>query len=212
MNLSNTVHTDQPIKSRHNRKATNETIKKILANGTPHWVRFPHEYKSYVKESFAAEKQQSDELVAQYRLEGQDELTDFKARYVNIKQTIDIINTLRKNGVKCFTIDNGLEGTIALWAQKPGNKDYVYVTYIQIPFCPEWDILRLDRHDLPAGLDYRGWRSMMVELVKKEVLTEERAHEIFGKPVEGRVSRFYRRNLYDYRNRKINEKIEAKIA
>jgi hypothetical protein len=71
---------------------------------------------------------------------------------------------------------------------------------MQIPAMVEWSILNLDKHGLPAGEGYRGYRTAIAQLIKKGVLTEKKAHEIFGKSTEGTVSRRYRRSLHAIRN------------
>jgi hypothetical protein len=192
---------EEPIKSRHDITTTRESIKELLAHGTPDWIRFPHDYKEFVKESFAAEKENSDRQVAQYRMDDQELLTDAKPRMVHIITTWDFVKKLKDNGIKCFTFNNPLmPQTVGLWARPKYSGQIVYVAYMQVPCMYEWSVLRLDRHGLPNGEDYRGWRTVLVQLIEKEVLTEQEAHRIFGPPTDGIVSRRYRRSLYDYRN------------
>lgn len=193
---------DDPIKSRHDLKTTRQSIKAILANGTPNWVRWPNDYKAFVRESFAAEKESSDDQVRHFRMEDQDFLIDVKSRKVNIKRTRDIIKTLRDNGVRCFTVQNGHPQQVGIWCCPSNSDEMVYVCYLQVPYMCEWSVLRLDRHFLPNGEDFRGWRTLIVQLVEKGILTEQKAHKIFGAPTDGMVSRRYRRSLFFYRNRK----------
>jgi len=96
--------------------------------------------------------------------------------------------------------------TVALWAKPKYSNQVVYIAYLQIPCMYEWSILRLDKHGLPNGEDYRGWRTVIVQLIEKEVLTEQQAHRIFRPPTESIVSRRYRKSLYLFRNRNRQEK------
>lgn len=198
----------EAIKSRHDLKTTRESIKAMLANGTPDWIRWPHDYKAFVKESFAAEKEQSVEQVLQYRMDGQELLTDEKPRKVHIIPTRDFVKRLRDNGVKCFTVDNGMLGQVALWAAK--GQQMEYVCFLQVPCQYEWSVLRLDAHQLPAGEKFRGWRTVLAQLIVKDILSEEKAHEIFGRPVGGIVSSRYRKTLWFHRNGK--RKIEQDVT
>ena len=188
--------------TQHNVKKTREAIKQLLWNGTPDWYKRPQDYKNFARETFLAEKETSDNLVKQYRMEGQEDLTNRKARCINPISTREFIATLRRNGVRCFTIDNGMPQTVGLWAYRP---DYellgpLAICYLQIPAMIEWSVLRLDAHSLPAGEALRGWRTVLSQLISKGILTEERAHAMFGAPVDGSVSRRYRRTLSQYRN------------
>lgn len=190
-----------PWKERHDLKITRETIKQLLSNGTPNWVRWPEDYKNFVKESFAAEKEISDSQVSQYKMEHQDILTNAKARKVNAIGTRDFIAKLRRNGVKCFTIDNGFPPqTVALWAIRPNSNKASYVCYLQVPAMYEWSLLKIDRHGLPFGEDFRGWRTVVAQLVVKGILTEKRAHEIFKRPTDSEVSLIYRETMFYTRN------------
>jgi hypothetical protein len=197
---------ENPINSVHDLKTTRETIKQLLANGTPDWVRFPQDYKAFVKESFAKEKEISDTMAKAYQIEDQDILANPEGRKVNTISTRDFIKKLRDNGVKCFTVDNGYPPqTVALWAIRPGSDEAIYVCYLQVPAMYEWSVLKLDRHNVPSGEDFRGWRTVVSQLIIKDILSEERAHQIFGKPVLNKISRVYRRTLYFHRNRKRQE-------
>lgn len=201
MNIPQVV-VDDPIKSRHDLKTTRQSIKQLLSGGTPNWIRFPADYKAFVRESFQAEKEQSDSQVSEYRMDDQELLTDAKPRMVNIIMTRDFIKKLRDNGVRCFTLYNGMPQTVGLWACRPNSQEMVYVAYLQVPCMYEWSILRLDRHNLPNGEDYRGWRTVLVQLIEKGILTEKQTDKIFGKVTDSVVSRRYRRSLYNFRNRK----------
>jgi len=194
------VHVDDPIKSRHDIKTTRQSIKELLANGTPDWLRFPEDYKEFCKESFAAEREQSLAQVAQYKMPGQEILSDPKPRMINIMTTRDFIKKLKDNGVKCITFNNPvMKQTIGLWACPPNSDEMKYIAYCQVPCMYEWSVLRLDKHNLPNGEDYRGWRTVLAQLIIKEILSEKKAHEIFGEP-SGAQSVIYRRTLWNFRN------------
>jgi len=189
-----------PIASRHDVRTTQATIKEMLKSGTPDWVRFPHEYKNFARESYLADKELSDEQVAGYKIDDQELLVNEKARKVNIVRTRDFIRVLRNNGVRCFTVDNGMLGTVGLWVLPKENKPPVYICYLQIPYMCQWSVLRTDRHGLPNGEDYRGWRTVLAQLIVKGALSETRIHEIFAAPTDSLVSRRYRRTLFNFRN------------
>src|SRR5487761_463001 len=150
---------ENPINSVHDMKTTQETIKKLLANGTPDWVRFPHEYKAFVKESFAQEKEVSDTMAKAYQIEDQDILSNPEGRKVNAISTRDFVQKLRDNQVKCFTVDNGYPPqTVALWAFRPGTEHAVAICYLQVPAMYEWSVLKLDRHNVALY-----WLARMLE-------------------------------------------------
>ncbi len=204
-------HVDDPIKSYHDLPTTKASIQQILANGTPDWVKHPLDYKAFVQEAFAAEKEISDEMGEQYHIEDQEDLTNEVARKVNPMSTDAFVAKLRANGIKCFTVYNGLQGTVGLWCLPPKQVARArYVCYMQIPAMYEWSVLRLDRHNIPAGEKFRGWRTVVMELMKKEILTEYQAHKIFGHPSGNKTFRRYQRSLWELRN--LKKYTEAELA
>jgi hypothetical protein len=190
---------DDPIRTHSDLKRTRESIKELLKHGTPDWVRFPQDYKYLAQEWIAYEKERSDDAVRQFRMPGQEAYSDATPRKINLMGTWDFLQKLRQNGVQCFTFYNGMKGTAGLWAAKPNREEVDYVAYVQIPAMYEWSVLRLDEHHLPMGENFRGWRTVLAQLIVREVLTEEKAHKIFGEP-SGEQSVFYRRTLWNFRN------------
>jgi hypothetical protein len=200
---------DDPWKSHVDLKTTQETIKKLLAGGTPNWVRWPQDYKAYAQESLANDREVTARMALRYKMEDQELLVNEQARKVRPWRTRDFIDHLRCSGIKCYTIDNGFPpSTVALWAYKPGTDHVVPVCYLQIPAMYEWSILRLDHRGLPNGEAYRGWRTVEVQLIEKGIISEDRAHQIFGRPVDGPVSRRFRHSLFWLRNKRYQKEDE----
>jgi|SRR5208282_2022654 len=191
--------------SHHDIATTTETVKMLLADGTPDWVKWPQDYKHYAEEAFAREKELSDEMVERYKMDDQEDLTNTKARMVNRMSTDDFIRTLRTNltcPLKCFTVYNGLPGTIGLWILPPKKTGVArYVCYVRTPFMYEWDVLKLDAHHLPSG-ELRGWRTVLMEMVKNDIWTEWQVNQIFGRPSDAKPFRRYRISMWEVRNGK----------
>jgi hypothetical protein len=181
---------------------TSSIVKDLLKYGTPDWVSHPNDYKNFAKESFQRDKELSDGMVLGYQMDDQELLTNEKARVVNIMAATEFLRKLQDNGVHCYVTYSGMPGTVGLWACRATMEGSTptYVCYMQVPYMCEWSVLRLDAHNLPAGEKYRGWRTVVWSLIETGVLTEERAHEIFGRPTESLVSRRYRRSLFNFRN------------
>lgn len=194
---------DDPFKGHHDLPTTRASIQQILAGGTPNWIKWPEDYRAFVRESFAAEKEISDEMGEQYHIEDQLDLTNELARKINPMSTDDFVAKLRKNGIKCFTVYNGLPGTVGLWCIPPKLLARArYVCYLQVPAMYEWSVLRLNRHNIPEGEKFRGWRTAVMELIKKDILTEFKAHKIFGQPSHNKTFHRYQRSLWELRNEK----------
>jgi hypothetical protein len=111
---------------------------------------------------------------------------------------------LRQNGLNCFSHDSQLgDGSASLFVLVPTKNggEFRPMCSIQVPLMWEWSTIRLDPiTQLPAGFRDIGWRSAVRCLIMNDVLTEDQAHVIFGKPREAQVSRIYRRILCEHRN------------
>jgi hypothetical protein len=194
--------TDQPWKEYRDIDATQEVVQQMLAGGTPDWVKWPNDYKDFAKEEFQKHREISETLALDYQLEDQRDLTNRAARMVNPMGTDDFVQKLRAFGIKCFTVMNGFpEGTVALWCLPPKqNTKARYICYLQIPAMYEWSVLRVDTYGKPIGEVFRGWRTAIVQLVEKEILTEMQADKIFGKASQSTVFSRYHRSLWEARN------------
>lgn len=73
------------------------------------------------------------------------------------------------------------------------------VTTLQYPYGPEYSIMRFDQYNVPTNEKYRGWRTALLSLILRGVLTEEEAEKAFG-PALGPASEFYREQLFHHRS------------
>jgi hypothetical protein len=212
VDLKNTrAHQEEIFTSHHDIATTEETVKMLLADGTPDWVTRPQEWKNYAREAMQREKEISDEQVERYQMDDQEDLTNAVARLVNRMSTDEFMRKLRKFGIKCFTVYNGLPGTVGLWCIPPKKQSVArYVCFIRTPYMWEWSLLKLDEHNLPSG-ELRGWRTACTELVKNDILTEWQVNQIFGPPSGGKPFRRYRQTMWEIRNGK-RDKTEKDFA
>ena len=200
---------ENPFNERHDVAATQEAIGEILKDGTPNWVKWPNEYKSMAKESFASHREDSERMASQYKWADQAMLTDKKSRQVNGISTRDFITRkLRANGITCTLlqsdyINHGGGPTAALWCVVPNRANKLrFVCYVDIPMMYEWSVLKLDQYGIPSGEESRGWRTVAVQLVEKDIITEAQCHKIFGAPPANKISDRYYRTLWEKRHGK----------
>ena len=76
-----------------------------------------------------------------------------------------------------------------------------YVGFIQVPFMQEYEELYFDEYDVPLGPKRRGWRTILLRAIEQHILTERQAHEVFGPPNTGIISRRYKEYLSFLRNK-----------
>ena len=82
----------------------------------------------------------------------------------------------------------------------PAKKDeYLTVATIQ-PVSPEWMVMRVNEYGEPTAPKYLGWRTALLCLIAKRVITEKEAHTAFPLGT-GAASAWYRQQLFELRNR-----------
>lgn len=73
-------------------------------------------------------------------------------------------------------------------------------TVLQYPIGPEFSVMRFDQYNVPTKEKFRGWRTALLCLILKGVVTKSEAVRAFG-PCEGQAGEFYREQLKAYRER-----------
>jgi hypothetical protein len=82
-------------------------------------------------------------------------------------------------------------------AQK--KEKYIPVATIQ-PVSPEWMVMRFNEYGEPTCAKYKGWRTALLCLIAKRVITEKQAHKVFPLSA-GPAGDWYRQQLFELRSR-----------
>lgn len=80
------------------------------------------------------------------------------------------------------------------------NGEFIRVDKLQVPLGPEFTVMRFDEYNVPTEEKYHGWRTAVLALIIRGVITEKQADAAFGKVVENAASSFYRQQLFEWRN------------
>src|SRR5262249_39280407 len=80
-----------------------------------------------------------------------------------------------------------------------GKDDYLPVGTIQ-PVTPEWMEMRFNQYGEPTTPKYLGWRTVLLCLISKRIITEKEAHKAFPL-ADGPAGDWYRQQLYELRAR-----------
>jgi len=66
-------------------------------------------------------------------------------------------------------------GTVSVTLVRPQ-----YVTWVQIPWMIEYSVMRFDAHGLATTEKYRGWRTVLIELIRQRYVSEAECNRVFG--------------------------------
>jgi len=151
------------------------------------------------KEELARWKEHNEELSKEYQWVEPSEYADKGARIGTPMHSSDFISRLQKAGVKCWYRFHGQPRKITLVIQRGGNPPEVGC-WVQLGFAPELSIMEFDEHGIPLAEKFRGWRTCLLQLILKSVITEEKADEVFGKPKTTEAFHRYNATLQSFRN------------
>lgn len=105
-----------------------------------------------------------------------------------------------KSDKKIYLGNRVIGGRVALNAKVYNPETHTIqemrVNTLQVPLGPEWSVMRFDEYGVVTNEKYHGWRTALLSLITKGVITKDEAHRAFGKP-KGEASGFYRQQLFE---------------
>lgn len=150
---------------------------------------------------------------------GKDQLDfmDDDARRVGYLHHSDFIRKLNNiSQYKLYIRDGNFVGDLAIYkvferikyeygmyrAAKldPDRPTFQYLCYMPLGYSPEFSVIEFDHRAVPLREKERGWRTVLLKLIKSGVVIEADVNKEFGYPV-GPGSIAYRRDLFRWRNR-----------
>lgn len=151
------------------------------------------------EEELARQKEFSAEFAKEYQWVSPDEYKDVGARKGRILHSSEFINMLRKIGLKCWYRQHPQPRKITLLVQNNNMLPPEVACWAQVGFMPEYEIIRFDEHGVPLDSMFRGWRTCLLQMILKGMITEEQVNKTFGRAT-GPASERYNSTLYEVRN------------
>lgn len=155
------------------------------------------------EEELARWKEENDSMMGEYRWCTKEEYADIQARVGRVMHSSEFITILReKLKVKCWYREHPQEGKITLVVQK-GDQVPEVGCWVRHGYMPEYTVMGFDDHGVPVQERYRGWRTCVLQLILKQMVTEEAAHRVFGRAERSCAER-YNSVLHGVRNTRID--------
>lgn len=148
----------------------------------------------------------SSEAVKRQRWAHQDDYRDDRARVGRVLASGDFLAKVRKLVPSLFITDGRIVGDVAIFRIYPRpqphleGRDFEYLFYCPTGLLPEYSIYEFETtRDIPVREKQRGWRTVLLRLIKSGLLTEEVCDREFGR-ADGPASTVWYRRLYEHRN------------
>lgn len=149
----------------------------------------------------------NSEAVKRQRMDRQEEFKNEAARIGRMMHHSDLIRVLRQLAPSLYITDGNIEGDLAVFqtygAPQPEleGRTFRYLFYIPTGYLPEYSLYEFNDRDIPIRESQRGWRTVLLRLIKTGLLSEDTVNFVFG-PATGPASTIYNSTLYDFRNRR----------
>lgn len=139
------------------------------------------------------------------RWEHQEELYNDDARIGRALYSSDFVTVIKQMIPNLYVTQGRIIGNLAAFKTygqpqpRLDGRTFEYLFYIPTGLLPEFSLYEFDNRDVPIREKQRGWRTVLLRLIKSEMVTEQYAHQVFGAP-SGEAASRYLRTLYDFRN------------
>lgn len=153
------------------------------------------------KETLAEWKEGNAEVAKEYQWCTPEEYKDIQMRMGRIMHSSELINKLRNQlQLRCWYRNHPHADKITLMVQRnDGMAEPEVACWVQNGYAPEYTVMGFDEHGVPVAEKYRGWRTVLLQLVLGGHTTEEKAHKVFG-PADRDCAGRYNSILHGIRN------------
>ncbi len=165
-----------------------------------------------IAEHTARTRERNFNAAADQRVRFQDDYKNDEARIGRAMYHADFLNIVRKLVPNIYITEGRIEGDLAIFQTYPcpqpdlEGRDFRYLFYIPTGLLPEYSIWEFDKiRDIRIRESQRGWRTVLLRLIKSGMLTEETCNVVFGVPT-GEAATVWKRELFEFRNRLLANK------
>ena len=155
---------------------------------------------SQTQEVLAESREINEAIASQYQWLKPGDYADVEARVGRVMTHAEFITKLRQAGVPCYYREHPHKDKLTLLWQPNGVEELEVACWIQRGQMPELSIMNFDAHGAPLAERRRGWRTPLLQLILKGIITEEKANEVFGKPRNDKAFERYNSTLQAFRN------------
>lgn len=152
------------------------------------------------------ETNNSSEAVKRQRWDHQDDYRDDRSRVGRVVASGDFLAKIKQMVPQLYITDGRIIGDVAIFRTYPcpqphlDGRDFEYLFYCPTGLLTEYSLYEFETaRDIPVREKLRGWRTVLLRLIRSGLLTEEQCDREFGRAL-GPASAVWYRRLYEYRN------------
>lgn len=162
--------------------------------------RHPDKVSNQTQEILAENQEINEGIAKQYQWIDPKDYKDVEARIGRVMSHAEFITKLRQAGVHCWYVQHPHPDKVTLLYQCQGLDKPEVACWSQFGQMPELSIMNFDQYGAPLAERRRGWRTCLLQIILKGILTEEQANKTFGKPRQDAAFDRYNSLLMAFRN------------
>jgi hypothetical protein len=143
------------------------------------------------EEELARWREGNEEIAREYQWVKPSEYADRGPRIGKILHSSKLISLLRATGLKCWYRQHPEPQKLTLLVMDKGIRQVG--CWVQGGYCTEFSIMNFDEHGAPLQEAFRGWRTVLMQLALKGLISERKINEVFGQargPASTRYNKF----------------------
>jgi len=179
-------------------KMSPELAAQVADYATKHYQDAP--VSSEAQEVLAENKEINEGIAKQYQWLDPKDYADVEARIGKVMTHAEFITKLRQAGVSCFYKQHPHPDKATLIYYHCGLGEPEVACWVQLGQMPELSIMNFDQYGAPLAERRRGWRTCLLQIILKGIITEEKANIVFGKPRNDAAFARYNSTLQSFRN------------
>lgn len=179
-------------------KMSPELAQQVAAYSEQRYKDAPQSSES--QEVLAENREINEGIAKQYQWLNPSDYADVEARIGRVMSHADLITKLRQAGVTCFYREHPHKDKLTLLYLPQSGKELEVACWAQFGQMPELSIMNFDQYGAPLAERRRGWRTCLLQIILKGIITEDKANEVFGKPGQTKAFDRYNSLLQAYRN------------
>lgn len=163
--------------------------------------RDPHgRTDSQTAEELARLREENTAAAQEYAWLSPDEYADQGARVGRIIHSSELIQIfIEQCGLTAMYRPHPQPKKLTLLVDTSHGQELPEVAcWVQAGFMPEFSCCRFDNHGVILDESHRGWRTVLMQMVLKRMLTQEQVEQVFG-PATGPASERYNAFMFSLR-------------
>jgi len=145
--------------------------------------RDPHEHTdSQTAEEYARIREENESIAQEYQWLSPEEYEDETARIGRIMHSSELITKLTQECklTAIYRAHPQPKRVTLLVDTTNGTNGLEVACWVQFGYMPEYSICNFDDHGVILQEAFRGWRTVLLQLIVKKMLSEEAATRVFG--------------------------------